>query len=67
VVKNICRTCRYSEFTKTDDFDSSQYSKKGSCRRFPPVFVNRATWGDFVFPEIDADGWCGEWKKREVG
>lgn len=58
-----CNYCVY--FKREDDFF-------GRCRRFPPKVVVE-TW-DYgkdsqltdVFPAVNNDEWCGEWKPKEV-
>jgi hypothetical protein len=52
---DICKNCRVSHFSRRDGL---------KCRRFPPVFVYDPATGasSAQWPEVDADGWCGEFR-----
>ncbi len=65
-----CGNCRYMErcsgITRESEGElpTDEY---GSCRRYPPVFVNDrgeemnvCSWS---FPVIHEDQWCGEWRE----
>ncbi len=46
-----CGTCRFSD----------NRTMPGECHRFPPQATIEA---DFIFPAVNADDWCGEWKPK---
>jgi hypothetical protein len=59
-----CLHCIYS-----DDGDppaNEAYGKWLLCRRHPPVVFGAGgdgfTGGPGVFPRVDREGWCGEWR-----
>lgn len=42
-----------------------EYFSNGSCRRFPPIFVERSSGKAIAnYPETAEDAWCGEWRER---
>jgi hypothetical protein len=49
-----------------------KFRKDTECRRLPPIFSNPAVAqladkppSAGVWPEVENDGWCGEWKSKE--
>ena len=48
-------TCELCKFWRRFTVDLPE----GCCRRNPPT---GQTWGQFRFPPVDADDWCGEWE-----
>jgi len=61
-----CKHCKYSEFKRTNEFGESVTLLKGICRRYPPQYTVRGpSWGDYLFPTVESNDWCGEWKEKE--
>ena len=61
-----CKSCEYSEFTRKNEYGEIVTLPKGFCRRFPPQYALRGSWGDYLFPSVTPDDWCGEWKEKEA-
>ncbi len=38
----------------------------GECHRYPPAALGVGRVGDFYFPHIEKDDWCGEWKTDNI-
>ncbi len=61
-MQETCETCK---FMKPDDL------LKGRCHRHPPQFEPDWDWeremlgGDYYFPKIENDDWCGEWRESK--
>lgn len=52
-----CGNCRF--FLAEDKGDS------GECRRYPPVpLIDEGEWVT-IWPAIDSDDFCGEWKPAQ--
>lgn len=61
-MEKTCKNCRYSQFTKKNEYGEIVSIPKGFCRRFPPQYeVRGPTWGEHVFPMVEPIDWCGEW------
>lgn len=43
----------------------SNADRRGSCRRFPPLFRSEDEEDEFDFPNTTWDDWCGEWQANE--
>jgi len=55
-----------TEFKRTNEFGESVTLLKGICRRYPPQYTVRGpSWGDYLFPTVESNDWCGEWKEKE--
>jgi hypothetical protein len=52
----MCKTCAFYLVDPGADF--------GECRRFPPVMVQEGEGYTFSFPVVNADDFCGEFKRR---
>lgn len=51
-----CGNCRFCVLDKDGD---------GQCRRYPPaVLVDEGTWAT-VWPVVESDDFCGEWKPAQ--
>jgi len=61
-MERTCKNCRYSQFTRKNEYGEIVTLPKGVCRRFPPQYeVRGPTWGDHAFPTVESIDWCGEW------
>ena len=65
-MERSCRSCGFSEFMRKNDLGEIITAIKGVCRRFPPQYAVRGSWGDYLFPQVTSDDWCGEWKEKET-
>lgn len=53
-----CQSCKYF---------MPQPAQQGLCRRSPPTVLVYPDESSFsVFPSMLADGWCGEFAKKEI-
>ena len=53
--KKSCGNCR---------FWLGERERNGECRRNPPFVVDDD--GEFKFPEMSIDDWCGEWRSKDA-
>jgi hypothetical protein len=60
-----CKNFRYSQFTRKNEYEEIVTLPKGFCRRFPPQYAVRGTWGDYNFPLVTDSDWCGEGREKE--
>ena len=58
-MEQMCKTCRYWE--KLADLVSG-HIVVGDCRRYPPT-VCQADSTRALFPCVEEEAWCGEWKE----
>lgn len=57
-----CTTCRNYRPAETGTAEAADY---GECRAHPPVVVVVADEPASLFPQVDAEADCGEWKASQ--
>jgi hypothetical protein len=64
--RKICENCKYWEQLEGD---KDKMLDKGNCHRYPPVIPEIQHGcidiGDWWFPCVFKDDWCGEFKEKE--
>ncbi len=50
--KETCKNCRF-------------FTTSNHCRRYPPTVVQQGNSNCiFIFPTVESNSWCGEWRTR---
>jgi hypothetical protein len=57
-VPQRCKSCRFVRA-----WDSKV---RGDCRRFPPTVVVLSSDIRTVYPTVDLNGWCGEYRQSMI-
>jgi len=65
-----CRSCRFwvDLNLHDDDEDGWDIPRTGRCHRYPPVWVEDRedeNLDDYLFPLVNEDEFCGEYKRRK--
>ena len=55
MIEKRCGNCR---------FWLGERERNGECRRNPPSVLNGD--GEFQFPEMSIDDWCGQWRSKDA-
>lgn len=57
-----CCNCKFYDTEEYEDEEVTYEMTYGSCVRFPPKRIDGST---SVFPIVEDDWWCGEFKLKE--
>ena len=60
-VRLSCSDCAYADPAVGDD--DSVFVR---CRRFPPYLIVLNGQPIVAWPQVDSEGWCGEWRETPV-
>jgi len=55
-----CKSCKFWKVRCSTAEYTFPGVRWGHCRRYPPKLNKMHA----LFPEVDEDNWCGEWRER---
>jgi hypothetical protein len=58
-----CKDCQFV-FAEAVDLGTNSGYVRNRCRRYPPVMVDNGGDGNFFFPVVADDDWCGEFRGK---